>query len=124
MLRSIAIASLSYAVMSNNFGYGHGHGYNHRDINNVNTLNNIENRKILQVDNAVDQAFGWGNNGLLKHELKNELNGIIAQGTNQLNSLALNGGSNQYGINNQFSGSSFQRPKGLGCRGNTGRQFY
>ena len=118
MFKSLVIGALSFAVLGNRCGFGYGHGYDNRDINTINRLNNIENRKIIQLDNAVDRAIGYGNCGL-KNELKNELNGIIADGTNQLNSLALNGrGSSHFdgvGLVNGFNG-------GLGgLRG--GRQF-
>lgn len=84
MFKSVALAALSLAVLSNPFGYGYGNG----DFHTVNKINNIQNRKYLQVENAVHQAIGLGNYGL-KRELQNDLNGIIADGTNQLNSLAL-----------------------------------
>lgn len=89
MFKTLAIATLSVAALAyyphypqNQFGVG----------NTVNRLNNVENRKLVNIHNAVDRNIGYGNCGL-KRELKSELTNIVTQGTNQLNSLALNGGS-------------------------------
>jgi hypothetical protein len=89
MFKTLTIAALSVAALAqypyypqNQFGAG----------NTINRLNNVENRKLVNIHNAVDRNIGYGNCGL-KRELKNELTGIVTQGTNQLNSLALNGGS-------------------------------
>jgi hypothetical protein len=90
MFKTLAIAALSVAALAHyptyypNNQYGVG--------NTVNRLNNVENRKLVNIHNAVDRNVGYGNYGL-NRQLKNELTGIVTQGTDQLNSLAINGGS-------------------------------
>ena len=89
MFKTLALVTLSVVTLAQ-YGSGLGGGLNTRDLRTVNTINEIENRKILRVDNALDR-----NVGNVKNHLKNELTGIITQGTNLQTRNVLNG--NRFG---------------------------
>lgn len=82
MLKTLAIAALTVASMTQSCGLGPAGfgGVSGRDLRQLDRLNQIENNKLVRLDNAVDKAVGPGNWGL-KNQLKSDLTGIVSQST-------------------------------------------
>lgn len=108
MFKTLALAALTVATLAH-YPYGN-------TANTINNINTIENQKLRRINNAVDRNIGYGNCGL-KNQLKNELTGIVTQGTNQLNSLAINGGVGGYNGCREFDNLA-------PFRGNQGCAYY
>ena len=99
MFKTLALAALSVATFTqfcDGFGgsvAGFGPGVNRGDLRAVNRLNEIENQKLLRIDNAINRNVG---NPYLNNRLKNDLTGIVTQSTNLQTRNILN--------NNRFGG--------------------